>query len=270
VTVPLVPDSPLTATLARVSSLDELLAARVGPPPGKDWIEATELGARLPEILMRIGRHWKTDDRRVQAAFFIHDHCSRIAAPAIACYLAERRVPDVSPGNVAVRFDREGAAAAPSFRSPRFAGLRDDPEARPACADDETLREWLRERLEHHLTCVVSALRTYSPLGQRAQWAVAADACALAFLWAGQKLGDQNSARAEAETLLAAPGSPLRSRGIFVEVEHLGRCEIFLRRGSCCLAYRLPEVATYCPTCPLIPMEETERRLREYLENNEE
>jgi ferric iron reductase protein FhuF len=269
VTVPVASDAPLATTLARVSALDEWLAAEIAPSAGTDWFEATELGARLPDILGQIGDHWRTDDGRVQAAFFIHGHCWRIAAPAIACYLAESRVPDVSPGNVAVRFDRQGAAAAPSLRSSRFAGLPADGQATLACADSDALRGWLRERLEHHLAFVVSALRAHSPLGVRAQWALAADACASAYLWAGKKLGDQDRACAEAGALLAAPGSPLRSRGTFLDLEHAGRHEIFLRRGSCCLSYRLPE-PTYCATCPLIPMEETERRLRDYLENSEE
>jgi ferric iron reductase protein FhuF len=260
------PATPLAATIARVSTLDQYLAAALGRPEGDGWIEGTEIGLHLGECLRRIGIRCRTVKRRVQAALFMCDYSWRLAAPAVATYLAERRVPDLGPGNVAVRFDGKGVAEPPSFLTAVFAGLPNDSAAGIRCHDDEALRSWLRQRLQEHLAVAISALRKLAPLGPRAQWALAADACASSFLYAGKKLGDQESARREAEAFLAAGGSPLRTRSSFFTLEHAGRKEIFHARASCCLSYKLPE-HRYCTTCPLIPREERDRRLREWMED---
>lgn len=257
---------PLAATLARVSALDEYLSLELGTGEGDGWIAATELGAALPTILRRVGKDAGTDDRRIQAALFVWSYAWNVAAPPIACYLVERRVPDVGPGNVAIRIDGRGGVRARALRSARFAGLADGPASGRGAlllAGDPELLVWLRERLEGHLALTVAAVRACSPLGRRAPWALAADACADAFLRVGKKLGRVQSACAEAEAFLAAPeaGSRLRSRASFVTLEHAGRRETFLLRSSCCLYYKVPQ-GEYCVTCPLPSEPERERRLR--------
>jgi len=261
--------SPLAATLARISALDEYLAAEVGAPRDGDWIRPTELvaadGAPLRAVLARIGGRWQTADRRIHAAFFVNDYVWRLAGATIAAYLSEGRAPDTSAGNVAFRFDAEGSASPPTFLTARFAALVGDDEAQAAKAqvvrDRARLRGWLRQRLETHLELIVASLRALSPLGRRAQWSLAADACASAFLWAGGKLGDEDAAQAEATAFLAAPSSQLRARPSFLTLEHAGGSETFLLRASCCLSYKLPG-HQYCATCPLLPEQERVERLR--------
>lgn len=259
----------IAATLARVSALDEWLAAEFIPAVGPGWIDPTRLRPHLPDLLERIGNRWNTDDRRVEAAFFMHSYSWRIAGPATACYLAERRVPELAAKHMAVRFDTEGTAGPPAFRSPRFAGPPGDCQSDVTCGDAAELLLRLKHGLEAHLALTVEALQGHAPLGTRALWALAADAAATAFLLAGAKLGDQERARAEAEAFFVLRSSPLRTKATFLQLEHAGRREVFLRRGSCCLIYRLAG-HEYCATCPLIPLDETERRLREYLATSDE
>jgi ferric iron reductase protein FhuF len=247
----------LAATLARISHLDEWLAAELEPDGGDGWMPAADLADHLPAVLARVGRRWETDDRRVQAAFFAHEYSWRVAGPAIAAYLAEARVPELAPEHVAVRFDADGSVRPIAFRSHAFAGLTRE-------VNGDALLHHLKRDLEEHLAVTVAALRAHAPLGARALWALAADASASAFLTAGAALGDQGRARERAETFLELSESTLRTLGTFLTLEYGDRSEIFLRRGSCCLSYRIGD-HEYCATCPLIPPEETERRLREIL-----
>jgi hypothetical protein len=268
---PVAESHPLAATLGRVSALDEYLALELGTGEGDGWIAATELGAALPTILRRVGEDAGTDDRRIQAALFVWSYAWKVAAPAIACYLVERRVPDVGPGNVAVRIDGGGGVRALALRSARFAELADGPAsvrgALPLAGDAELLA-WLRGRLEVHLALAVGAVRACSPIGRRAPWALAADACADAFLHVGKKLGREDDSCLEAETFLEPrSGSRLRSRASFFTLERAGRHETFLRRASCCLYYKVPG-GEYCATCPLLSEPERERRLRAELERS--
>ena len=250
----------LAATLGRISALDEYLTIELGTGGGDGWVPATELRAALPAILRRVGEDAGTDDVRIEAALFLWGYAWKVAAPPIACYLVERRVPDVGPENVALRIDDRGGVSELALRSARFAEVAGGP------ADDADLLGWLRERLESHLAVVVGAVRACSPLGRRAPWALAADACADAFLHVGRKLGREQESCREAELFLAPrPGSRLRSRARFFTLEHAGRRETFLRRASCCLYYKVPAGA-YCATCPLLPEPERERRLLADLE----
>jgi hypothetical protein len=266
----------LAETLERASALDEYLAATHGEPEGDGWTTAGDLFQpghdRLAAVLADIGRRWNTEDRRVQAAFFVNDYTWRLAGAAIAAYLSERRVPEPAAANVALRFDADGAATAPAFLTSAFAALANDTQARTAGArllpDAQALRGWLLDRLETHLEAAVAAVRGHSPLGLRAQWALAADACASVYLWAGKRLGDQAAAACEAQAFLATRQTRLRARISFFAVEHAGRREVFMRRGSCCLSYRLPE-HSYCDSCPFTPEDERQRRVREWMESVE-
>jgi hypothetical protein len=260
---------PLAATLGRVAALDEYLALELGAGEGDDWIPAAELGAALPACLRRLGEEQGTDDRRIQAALFFWSYVWKVAAPAIACYLTERRVPDVAPGNVALRIDASGGVGALALCSARFAELDDGPPSASDAvrlADDAELLAWLRERVEAHLALTAGAVRACSPLGRRAPWALAADGCATAFLHVGKKLGREEDSCLEADAFLApGSGSRLRSRASFFTLEHAGRRETFLRRASCCLYYKVP-TGEYCTMCPLLQEQERVRRVRVELE----
>lgn len=264
---------PIAATLERVSKLDEYLAAETDPAEPGAWTCAAHLpgpgASPLDAVLSRVAARLQTSDRRVLAALFMCDYTWRVAAPAVASYLAERRVPDLAPASVLVRFDDDGLVGPPAYRARTFATLASDTDAGASGAvpfpDPAALLTFLRESIEAHLSTTIAAVRARSPLGIRAQWALAADSCAEAFLWAGTQLGEQDRAQREAEALLSATGSPLRSKSPFLIVEHAGRRESFVSRSGCCLSYRLRE-QPHCATCPLLSAEERNQRLQTHLE----
>ena len=273
----------LAVTLARVVAFDlEQPAAKIGDlEPG--WFRAADLlrpdTPHLDEGLARSVARYPGAERRVAGAFFIGHYVWYLAAAAIACYLAERRVPDLAAENVALRYTTfmweeegesgEGERLDLRFLSGHFAALPTDPAATHSDAlllpDEAALRDWLRQRLEKHLAPVIEAISSRTRLGRRAQWNLAADSLAALYLHTGENLGDKAQGCAEGLALVKAIGSPLRNPHTgYITLDYQGHCETFRTRSGCCLYYRL-EPGNNCTTCILRPEAERNQRLLDYM-----
>jgi hypothetical protein len=279
----LVSGSPLAATLARVAALDPYLKAQTITRLHGDWFAATELiddSQRLHESLHRIMRPYSLEDREIAAknrhiaaSFLINSYAWALPAAAIGAYLSERRVPDLDPSNVALRFseaaEEEEGGLEIAFLSDRMAVLPDDPAAgQPdviVVDESSQLREWMRLRLERHLQPIIEAIYGRTRFGRRAQWNLVADDCAALFLWVGQRIRDQQRSCAEGLAFVGAPDSPMRqSRTGYFTLEYAGHCETFRKRGGCCLYYKL-SAGQNCSTCSLIAEEERDGRLLKWM-----
>jgi hypothetical protein len=277
------PSAPLAATLARIAALDpHTFAAGLGDPdPG--WFPATALwdadSARLLEGLAHSTRSYPGAERRTAGAFFIGHYAWYLAGAAICAYLAERRIPDLSPANVALRYgsytwysgDQSGQAENIEVRFVRghFAVLANDPAAAHPDAlvlpSAPALREWLREALEQHIAPLIDGVYAVTRLGKRAQWNLVADSCARLFQHAGQHLGDEPRACAEGLAFIQSPVSPMRaSHTRYLTLECNGHRDTFVERGGCCLYYRVAP-GQNCSTCPLRPAEERTQLLLDYM-----
>jgi hypothetical protein len=266
--------APLAATLARAAALDaHTFAADLGDPePG--WFAATALyaadGTHLTEGLAHAIRQYPNADRRTAGAFFVGHYAWYLAGAAICAYLAERRIPDLSPEHVALRYstytwqagDQSGEVESMDVRfvHRHFAALADDPAAAHPDAvllpTSSTLRDWLREALEQHIAPLINAVHTLTRLGKRAQWNLVADSCARLFQYAGQRLGDEPRSCAEGLAFIQSPASPMRaSHTRYLTLECNGHHNTFVERGGCCLYYRVAP-GQNCSTCPLRPTEE--------------
>lgn len=274
--------SPLAVTLDRVGALSEGLTAELGPLDA-GWLPAAALldpdSPELAEALAQSVARYPGAEPRVSGAFFINTYAWYMPAVAIAAYLAAGRVPDLTPENVALRYqtytwhygDESGESERIDVRflSGRFATLPNDPAADHPDAlilpDAEALRDWLRTGLEAHLAPLIEAVAARTHLGRRAQWTLAADDIAALFLHIGKQLGDEARGRAEGLALVKADASPLCNPNTsYVTVEAGGCCESFLARGGCCLYYRL-HPGENCTTCVLRPAAERDQLLRDYL-----
>jgi hypothetical protein len=280
-TPPALADSSLADTLARVTSLDPYLFTDQGDLE-TDWFRASELRAGAPQLdagLKFAITRYPDAERKVAGSFFFGNYASYLAGAAIGCYLAERRVPDLSPENVALRYStfawQEHGESGESeridvrFLSGRFAALPDDPLAGHAdvqiVGDQAALRDWLRRGLEAHLAPLVEALAARTRLGRRAQWSLAADACAYVFQQAGARLNDEAAGCAEGLTFLRTTGSPLYNRiTSYFTLDYQGHRETFCARGGCCLYYRVAP-GDNCSTCVLRPAEERDQLLLDYM-----
>jgi hypothetical protein len=274
--------SPLAATIARAAALDQFLIAEAGPlEPG--WFRADALADAesgvLEEGLARVAAHYPGAERRVAGAFLVGEYAWYLSAAAITAYLAEQRVPDLAPDNIGLRYttftwEEHGETGESErfdvrFLSGRFAALATDPAANHPDAvvlpHRAALRDWLRVRLEQHLAPVIEAVATRTRLGRRAQWNLAADACAAAFLHAGLRLNAEERGCAEGLAFVKAAGSPLRNQGTgYVTLACQGHRETFRTRGGCCLYYRI-EPGNNCSTCVLRSAEDRNQLLLDHM-----
>ena len=113
----------------------------------------------------------------------------------------------------------------------------------------------------NHLAPVVEAIGQRSRLGPRVRWGRVADSIGAAFLEVGSAIGDEKAACDEADALFAVAAPVLRARPTWVPLEQAGECQLFLRRGVCCLAYKTPGHG-YCTGCPGLDQQERGRRRR--------
>ncbi len=164
-------DAPLTATLGRLSvaggeGLKVPLSARAGVPDEPGWTLAADLFDApdlLGEFMVRVGRGYGTDDRPVVGTMLLRSYLWRILAPAVAAFLAERRLPDLHAGNVALRYDERGALDL-AFAGSCLAALPSDPAAGypdvvVVPSEDDLLAQMRDALAESHLSALIPALR---------------------------------------------------------------------------------------------------------------
>ena len=250
--------TPLAATLERVSEAgpwgDIRLFGHAGSPTGQGWSTVAELYSDAPlldDSLRRLGREYGTDIPQVTGSLFLKGYLWRVLAPAVAAFILERRVPDLGPESVALRFDGRGFPVDLAVDGV-FAALPDDPGAGHPGAlvltSEKDLSRYLGERFAgSHLPGLLAALGPRTRRGSSALRQMAVDAVADAFLIVGQGLGREGEAVNFAKEVLDGP-SPLSGTTNYFVVEGDGRRETSRVRNACCLYYRLGRDA--CLTCP--------------------
>src|SRR5262245_27869644 len=97
---------PLAATLTRIVALDENFYADMGALES-GWFRATDFmqaeSSALEDALVHHSLRHPQMEQRTRGSYFIGEYSWFVPAPAIAGYLAEKRVPDLSPDNLALR-----------------------------------------------------------------------------------------------------------------------------------------------------------------------
>jgi len=246
----------LAATIARVDELTHF-DVHLGPPASGEWVGSDQLLVsatdRLPDLVARARDWWDTEDLRIAASLLVYTYAQRLAVVALAAFALERRVPDVSAGNVAIELPADRPIGGIALREPRFACLGDEAQAAEGVfnlADDEQLLAWLQERLlGAHLERFVQALRREVPVSPTILWGNVAACCAGAFVRVLQFRGSppatfEQDARACFDTLI----TPLDRRAGYARLQHEDREWLMFRRGTCCLSYRRAG-SPYCADC---------------------
>ena len=265
---------PIEDTLARLAGVDEHFRSQLLTKPDAQagWRSAAEITMagtpHLDGILAHVALRYKVITRPPAVSLWFGQYAFGVMTVAIACYLVEQRVPDLTSANVQVRFDGDGNPAAFAWCGRSFAALPEDPAAHhPDCmvfSSRKALREHLLNQIITHLTPLVEALRVLSSFGRPALWALAADSSASAFTWIAELLGDTALGLEEARAFSAAPSLLHRKRD-FIPVEHCGLTYTMLDRVSCCLYFKV-EDGDYCSTCPHRPPEERVGMIKNWLE----
>jgi hypothetical protein len=262
-------DPPLRKTLDLVDREKYYFDLKLGAPDGApggayETVDSlTRDGGRALARLMGLAQtRWKLSNRDAALAV-VGEYAWGVGGPAIACYVLSRRVPDISPENVALRHDADEGLWEAALLRGRFAALPQDPAAGHPDAvvldGESALLDWMRERLVAGIEPLLDAVRRHARVGKRGAWARVSDYAADAFLMAGWDTEDQARCAADAEAFVASPNSPLRGKTGFFVVEHRGRRGAFITRGVCCQGYKDPEHGN-CDSCPMLTQEEREKR----------
>ncbi|MGE3271682.1 MAG: IucA/IucC family C-terminal-domain containing protein [Chloroflexota bacterium] len=250
---------PLDWPLSQLSALGERPQAGLGLAgrPLGDWLLATELAdpasEALEQSLRRVGVQTGTADRLVITSQFFGSYVSQLATAALACFLLDSRVPDLSAENAAVHIGRDGRVDEIRFLGGGFTTLpgddaADHPDA-VVVGDRTALRETLvRSLTSGHLDELIWTLQARRSLGTRALWAAVEDRCVGAVLWLGKRLAVHLDIEDEARALSQTPPF-VGTSGVQISLED-GRPELVLKRGFCCLTYRI-DGRSACQTCPL-------------------
>ena len=275
--------NPLAETLSRLGSVVESFYADTGALEA-DWLPAADLvrasSPALDAALAQQALEFPQMDARTRGSYLIGSYSWYVAGIAIGMYLTAKRVPDLSPENLALRFSKytwhEGENSGEAermdlrFLSGRFAALPDDPAADHPDAilmpDALALREWLRDALERHFAPLIEQIRSRTRLGQHAQWCLVADTCAALFLYGGKLIGDAELGAAEGLAFVRADGSPMKNPNTgYLSLQYLEHTEIFRTRGGCCRYYTVAEDGYKCSTCVLRKPEERDQILLDYM-----
>jgi len=270
-------EHPLRQTFARISQVNRYIQARLGDADEAGWIAPTDLFAPGSISLQRMvdvaQRRLRTEAGNIIAGAVLQEYQWPLLSSAIASFLVERRVPDMSPENVRLWLPSEASKAQGVHESivyccGRFAVLPDDPAADHPDAwivsDLDALRFHLRTSIEAHMGWVIRRLSQSLRCSERGLWLYVTDRCGGALCWLMQQQDRSiglSRIEEEFQALLQTPGSPLNNKkvGLF-ELSYRECTRIFLNRATCCFWYKT-EGGDYCANCPHRPPSERRERL---------
>jgi len=265
---------PIEQSLVRLGSLhadyrDRMLTHTDSRP---EWISAADLVAKnsvhLKVALNQVMERYKADGLRPPAALWFGHYAYAIEVIAIAFFMVERRVPDLSPALIHILLDDDGNVGNIAWKGRSFAALTDDSDAaHPDCIvfpSLNPLRDHLRKQLVASLNPVVEGVSAYSSFGKPGLWALAADYTAYAFAWLGKSMGDETIG-VEESRLFSATTSQVSAKRDFIPIHHVGFTHHLLERTSCCLYYKV-EGGGYCHSCPRRPLEERIHLIKKQME----
>lgn len=270
------PDHPLGQSFQRLAAFNRYLTICLGEQSGAGWHTPEGLLAPdaplLPALIAATQQRFQTTVPNLIGSALFQSYQWPLIAAGVACYLIERRVPDLSVGNVQLRLSEAGDAVGIAFREGAFAALPDDPAAQHPQAtlllDADALRAHLRVGLETHLGWVIERLEERVGCRSVGLWLAAADRCVSTLLWlmqAQESTIGLAALDAEVAALCRVPGSPLATDKVgLLPIIHQGQTHLFLDRATCCYWYKT-EGGEYCSTCPHLTRDERQERLQRYV-----
>ncbi len=259
---------PLYQTFVHSHQLSPYIAARLGTPTAAGWLTPAAMFAAdspyLATLVSATQKRLHTTAVNTIGGALLQEYQWPLIATAVACFLLDRRVPDLQRTNVRLRLPAveqvEGAGTDPTaiaYTSGRFAALPTDPAADHPDAlilgDETALRDYLRTGLESHFAWVIAALSAAVGCNERGLWLSVTDRIASTLAWLMQMQNGQSCLTCidrEADKLLRVAGSPLYHKTIsFFELTYKERKHVYSDRVTCCYWYKT-DGGDYCSTCP--------------------
>jgi ferric iron reductase protein FhuF len=255
---------PLLPDLGRTADLSEFFRAELGRPRA-GWLPLENLTRerRILDDVLRRNQLTYRGTRRIAANFVAGGITWAATAAAVAMMSTRRRAIAPDPHRTFVHVDARGEASGVFYDDPSFCVLASDPAAgheRAEAVDGVSeMHDWMRSRLIESLSPFVDALSDLSGLGRKGLWGQVTGSWGSLIVWAAELGGAGSEGVVEAEAFLASPASEFRDIPTFYRIDHRDRQLVAVRRGVCCLAYKLADHA-YCGSCPLISNDERTRR----------
>ena len=211
-----------------------------------------------------------TDNRHLSASGFIIAYLTRLVFPLISQYVLERRVIDVSLGNLEFHTDGQRFNGT-ALCSPRFICLPDDPAADHPDADivpdDAALYAKLKERLfDSNFDIVIPSLRRAAQASVKVSWNAVAASCAQVFYWLYELTEDRDKVVRHAEAFFGDHLSRVYGEVRMELIEHQDKKSYFARRAGCCLFWRVRDDDIYCSGCVLLSDEEQTIQFKKLME----
>lgn len=269
-------EHPLAQTLRRVRQLSPYLKPELGAPAGEGWVAAADLFAPasplLEALIAATQARLRTKTPAIVASAILQSYQWPVISSAIACYLVDRRVPDLALPNVLLQGSAEHEFGGLALRHGSFAALPADPAAtHPDVAvvrDQKALCAALHDALTAHLGAVIAQLCARLGCKPRGLWLNVTDGCAGMLIWLmpqQDKTATFAQIEARVDALIRLPGSPLNSCQLgVIELAHQERRGVFLDRATCCFWYKC-EGGDYCASCPKRSPDERKQRLLAHL-----
>jgi hypothetical protein len=206
-------------------------------------------------------------DDKIRAAHLIAFYSHQFSLAAGAIYLTTGLVPIV-PG---LRFETYSRALdGRTLEVGRFHFLVELPSGEGEMEREERDKSF-HDAFVAHLRPVIAVVKRRCGLSTRAQWRLAADGLAGAFLEIGRRRREEEMAIEQALAIVKRAHSPLASRELHYERIDVAcnggeglRSRTYRIRGGCCLFYRA-EGGSYCDTCVLLKPQLRRDRLRAHL-----
>lgn len=211
-------------------------------------IQTLDSGWLAEQVRLR-GVMWGTADRRVLGTLWWYSAAPLLITPAVASHMATGS--PLSPRLEDVVFHHH--------ESSRLTGADSDAQLVPG--GTEPLADSLRETFGRCINVLTQFVPRPRPL-----WAIAADAIAERYLWAGRALGRTDEAAATATEVARIVGPPMPLPRFRDDPPEIGfelpspTPQRHLRRCSCCLLYLAPNRQS-CSNCPRRDATDRKQRL---------
>lgn len=274
---------PLQQTFTRIHQFSPYIGARLGTPMEPTWVTPAELLAsaspHLATLISATQKRLHTTAVNTVGGALIQEYQWPLISTAVACFLVDRRVPDLQPAQVRLHLPDEEHGEGEeadhthiAYTSGRFAALPDDPAAdhpdATIVSDEDALREDLRTGLETHFNWVIERLSAAVGCNQRGLWLYVTDRLASTLAWLlqeqDQHVGLATINRAAAPFIRRAD-SPLSNKKVgFFELTYKERTHVYLDRATCCYWYKT-DGGDYCSTCPHRTKEDRHAQLLKYM-----
>ncbi len=265
-----VSEKTIDAALQRLAATFPHVAVSIGPgedgfyPASVAWDADTgDIGSYLAYQT----RFANGMDERTRAAHLAAFYSHQFSIVAVFLYLAAGITIDEDPRNVLIRFE---APEQPDPRMPpdvrrfhfRFFGA--------FLPVGENTADAFHDVFVSHMTPVIAGIKRHTGFSAAAQWRLAADSLAGAFLEVGRALDCESDAVDMAMKLVRRNESPLLSPDLRFEtieavVDGKPIRRTFRLRGGCCLFYRTEE-GRFCDSCVLLDADSKRARLRAFME----